>query len=787
MNLSAHWIWVDDDLDYKKKACHFKRDFVADVLPENYQVFVSADSLYQLFVNGQFVSRGPCKGDDYRQYFDRVDLAPYMRVGTNVIVASVIRFPNESLSNLSFKTGTISVVSSSRGGFLLAEERNLDLNLGLSTDDKWKAMPNNAISFREAEHAKYVGDMEDVDGNEFPYRWELNAADIGIWKNAKTICTADSSLKGGLLNQWQLTERDIPFLYEKDIGFARVMKSSNERIPWMDLIEGKEVNIPAGGHEWAELDVGELTTARLKLLMTGSQNSKIKMTYAESYVAEFDNSGNLYKGIRDDAKGWLQGEFDRYLLREGTQFYEPFSYRTFRFLRLDIEATDQSLTIKRLQLTETGYPLEIKGSWKSGHSKWQKLWDISVRTLQRCMHDTYIDSPYYERMQYSMDTMLQMLFTYRLSTDDRLARKAILDFHSSVMPNGMMACNWPAKFKQVIPGFSIYWIIMLRDHYEYFGDLELVSKYLPTVERVLNYFIAKIDSRTELISDIGYWQFVDWVEEWTDSFGSPLQENESINVIYNLMVVYGLRTAAQLNRYANREDVAAEFETRAVLLSRAINSSAWSPVEGMYKDTPNREDFSQHAQVWAVLGDVLVGDAAKSAMLKSLNEKKVAKCSYSMSFFLFRALEKVGLYSHTNSLWDNWIQLLDKNVTTWPEDPVTQRSDCHAWGAIPIYEFSACILGVKPLQPGYEEILIEPHAEYFRQAEGTVSTRWGPVYVKWERDDHRFGLRVRLPEPRKTVVVMPNGERQVFAGRTEFSLEQGTRVAYANGGGEGMD
>lgn len=61
-------------------------------------------------------------------------------------------------------------------------------------------------------------------------------------------------------------------------------------------------------------------------------------------------------------------------------------------------------------------------------------------------------------MQYELDTRLQALFTYSISADDRLARKALYDFHSSLMPTGILQSRCPSVGRQVIPGFALYWI-----------------------------------------------------------------------------------------------------------------------------------------------------------------------------------------------------------------------------------------------------------------------------------------------------------------------------------------
>ena len=104
------------------------------------------------------------------------------------------------------------------------------------------------------------------------------------------------------------------------------------------------------------------------------------------------------------------------------------------------------------------------------------------------MHETYMDCPFYEQLQYAMDTRSQALYTYAVSADDRLARQAMEAFRRSQRPDGMINCDAPTVRCNVIPGFSIYYLLMVHDHMMYFGDKNLVKKHMPAIDQILAFF-----------------------------------------------------------------------------------------------------------------------------------------------------------------------------------------------------------------------------------------------------------------------------------------------------------
>ena len=165
-------------------------------------------------------------------------------------------------------------------------------------------------------------------------------------------------------------------------------------------------------------------------------------------------------GVQTCALPILTGISDHYAvsghgIEDMPETYTPFWFRTFRFIRLTIHTADASLTLADYSYESTGYPLEVKSRVETSDPTWASIWDISLRTLRRCMHETYMDCPFYEQLQYAMDSRSEILYTYAVSMDDRLARQCMDDFRRAQRYDGLLNCSYPNSEPNVIPGFSI--------------------------------------------------------------------------------------------------------------------------------------------------------------------------------------------------------------------------------------------------------------------------------------------------------------------------------------------
>jgi alpha-L-rhamnosidase len=121
------------------------------------------------------------------------------------------------------------------------------------------------------------------------------------------------------------------------------------------------------------------------------------------------------------------------------------------------------------------------------------------------------------------------------------------------------------------------------------------------------------------------------------------------------------------------------------------------------------------------------------------------------------------LYTNTN--WDGWAKTIELGATTtWESwDALTSsQSMSHPWGTVGLLGIQKYILGVQPLKPQHEEVLIKP-LEFSRKltfANGTLPTDRGDMTISWERNDESFSMTITIPDNITARVYVPKCEME---------------------------
>ncbi|KAL3481248.1 Six-hairpin glycosidase-like protein [Aspergillus californicus] len=763
--LQSNWIWTPNWTDSAPtntagQIVRFTRPLTLSTPPTKALLHFSADTRYKLLINGVRVTVGPARGSPWLWYYDTLDIAPFLREGRNEVRFDVLRYfaagrgampfqrtavPGLTVSGCVWTEGGVVCLDSARGGWVVCVQEGVSFPMGL-VDDVFLHI-NERVTPAPAQSVTPV-----------PY-------------GLKTL--------NGELAPWRLRPRVIP-MYEESRVAVDTVRSCRSTIPsgeweaW--LATGKELTLAEGSSHTLEIQADVHSTAFLRWTFRAQRSSiRMKVTYSEGYELE----PRAYPFFRtkadrlDAENGHLVGPFDEVVLDVDAEVvYEPFWFRTFRLLRLELTVGSGPVSLVAFEATQVNYPMAVKARWEDASDpESQDIWAVSIRTMRNCMFDGYSDCPFYEQLQYSGDSRSVGLFHYFLSGDDRLMRQAITNFAASITAEGLTQSRFPSHVPQVIAGFSLYWILQVCDHHLFFGDTAFSRSFLPRIDGVLDFFDSHIDA-LGLVSGLpeDVWQYVDWVTTWgaTDSHpdkGVPTSgRGSNRHTYFSLLYAYVLQHAARLARDVGRPGYAGEYESRAGALQAAVREHCYDGVffTDSTADVAGPDAYSQHCQVFAVLsGTAVAGDSAR-ILTEALANPRFSKCSYMMRFYALRALAIAGDEVYEGfwaEAWGPWRKMLANNLSTWEEDDVRQRSDCHAWGSVPIYEYCAEVAGIQPIAAGCRKVLFKPRLGLSRQLTAKVALgRDNLAVVSWTGAGGEMRVDLSFENPVDLVSRFPGGD-----------------------------
>jgi hypothetical protein len=204
---------------------------------------------------------------------------------------------------------------------------------------------------------------------------------------------------------------------------------------------------------------------------------------------------------------------------------------------------------------------------------------------------------------------------------------------------------------------------------------------------------------------------------------------------------------SELESWHGEAELAARWLRCADDLKTAIHGAFWNERRSLYTEDATHTNFSQHAQCLAVLSGALEGPASRELMGALLSADDLDQTTIMFRFYLMEALYQTR---NSKAFWAQlplWYQLPAWGFkTTWEEaDPNTTRSDCHAWGAHPLYHYFASILGIRPASRGFGTVHIAPLPGDLTQAKGTLPHPAGNIVVEYQRSGDGLSAKIALP------------------------------------------
>lgn len=726
---------------------HFRKVIQLSKLPTRFVVHVSADNRFLLFVNSKRVGEGPARGDFFRWRYETFDLAPFLREGENVIASTVWQF------------GIYAPLAqvSDRMAFLLegdtAEEAVLNTDATWQVEQEGGHMPKRPMPEGMWQYWA-AGPGEHIDGNIYDWNWKESGAAAGSHWVAAAPAIRESIHPNGSVPasrwedsgvRWRLVPDPLPPMEYTEVPSGTVVRTNLDAAK---TFPASPVVVPPRTTTTILVDHATVISAYPELIVSGGKGAHIQMAFTEALYDAKQERGNR----NEFADRVVIGLTDEFLADGSSQrTFSPLWWRTWRYIELKIKTGDEPLRLEGLHTFYTAYPFLERGMFQSSDPGLAQIREICWRTARIDAHETYMDTAFWEQLQYIGDTRLQALISYVVSGDDRLARQALQAFNDSRIPEGLTQSRYPSSLVQNIPPFSLLYVNMLHDYWMYRPDRAFVAELLPGTRSLLAWFLAQ--QRTDgMLSSLPGWTFIDTppgVEEF------PRQDAEGRSSVVTLQMIGALRAAAELEQDMGDPVLAERYRKQAKLAAIGLYKLCWNSQLGLLADTPAQDSYSQHANLTAVLFDVVPKSDQVGVMRKVLsanvgtaenNESKLAKVSLFYQFYLARALEHAGMGDSYCDLLQPWRHMLAIGLTTTPEYSDPSRSDTHAWSAHPAYDFPTLIAGIRPGLPGFATVLVEPSLGKLQWVEASMPHPKGMILASYHKGAKNTEASITLPD-----------------------------------------
>jgi hypothetical protein len=683
----------------------FRNSFTLDVVPTTATVKMACDSKYWLWVNGEMVvfegqlKRGPTPRDTY---FDTLDLAPYLKAGTNNVAVLVWYWGNAGFSHN----------SSGRAGLVF--ELQADETL-IKSDSTWKILQHPAFgetsnrwpNYRLSEYNVMFDARLDMPG------WTAPDFDDSSWEVASELGVPPTA-------PWNdLIARPIP-----------QWRNSGLR----DFVNAADLPQESDGPQEATIIVAKLPF-----------NAQVTPYFRVTAPA------GLTIGIQTDnyRGGGMPNVRAEYITREGTQEFESFGWMNGHDVQYTIPG---DVTIHALKYRETGYDADSIGTFLCDDPALNTLWEKARRTLYVTMRDNYMDCPDRERAQWWGDAVNELgesFYVFDSTRGPMLTRKAILELAKWQRQDGTLYSPVPSSLPDpavIIPWNDGSWwkelpAQMLASvgwygfwtYYWYSGDVATITEVYPVVKGYLDLWQLNADGR--VIYRSGDWDWSDW------------GENSDADALQNIWYFLALRGAAEMARLIGEDADVTLYEGKLKLISNNFNTTFWNGTA--YRSPAYTGATDDRANALAVVAGLAGSDKAQALrdllaaeqhaspyMEKYVLEALLMLNAPDQAFARMKQRYADQIISPLTTLWEGW-GIGDEGYGGGTYN--------HAWSGGPLTILSQYVAGVAPTSPAWKTYQVLPQMGALKSVSTVTPTPYGLITLDMTQAEGTFDATLDSP------------------------------------------
>ncbi len=690
----AQWIWhppVDNMDNFHLLA---RRELKLDSAPKSASVWVTATSIYELFINGQSVGFGPSPSYPEWTYFDSYDVTRFLKPGANVIAARCYNFGPTMESVLLQDPG--------RGGFLLQLE--VDGRPAEATGGNWRVLRDPSREPVTEPISGHRGAFKEVyDANLEVIGWQNPGFDDSAWSDAHVLGPVET-------DPWtSLIPREVPPLrlekiYPQDVfyhtcgrayGGERYDVTSPEALRSDDdscaIVDPLKPDFSPS----VILDFGVNAFGYFEVELADSEGGVVELSYGESL-----NTTVL----------------DTWRMSKGPQTYRPVERRGGRYLMLTFKDCPGPVKIRRVVCYRRSYPVQHLGEFRCSDETLNRIWEVGKYTVQMCMQDHYEDCPFREEALYCGDIAVGAKLSYYAYGTQDLARKGLRQFARIQRANGLIPAIGPAPTEiGYLPEYPAFWVVSLWDYFIHWGDKDLLQELYPNLMRCMDWYHENEDENG---------LFARKPDEPNFRFVDNLSNLKAVDKLAaeQIIICEGIRRGAWIAREVGDSATAGELFIRGNRLAQTIEKLFWNPGAGLFNDTliESEQSVTQITNGLALLYNT-VSSERRQSVLKALLDPTLAppmRAGYMNSYMVEALVHEARYQEALDRIREYWGGMLARGATTFwetfdpdsPDGTIPERlwSLCHEFCCGPVYSLPAHYAGIRALKPGFEAVEIAP-------------------------------------------------------------------------------
>ena len=400
-----------------------------------------------------------------------------------------------------------------------------------------------------------------------------------------------------------------------------------------------------------------------------------------------------------------------------------------------VRTVEGDVSVDSLAMDYEWKPVPLRGAFRCDDDEVNRIWDVSVRTLELTRREVFIEGIKRDHWVWSGDAVQSFLMDYYTAADYTGVRDTlwVLRGKDPVLAhlNGIM-------------DYSFYWFDAVRTYELYTGDTRFFGQVYPRMKSLLEWCISRLDEKGRPHDRPGDWMFIDWAPE-------PLENHGGVTAFEEMLFVRALEATALVAERIGQEKDAADYRARAARLKAEIKPVFWDEAKGCFahilRDNGKlSERITRYPNMFGLLFGYF-GEAERDQVVKNviLNDEVMRIQTPYMRFYELESLCTIGRQGEVlREMKDYWGAMLRLGATSFWElyNPTESgdrhyamygrnfgRSLCHAWGASPVYLLGRYYLGVAPTAPGFRQYEVRPALGGLKWMKGKVPTPHGEIEV----------------------------------------------------------